>query len=158
LGAVRLAKPDDLDTQAVFLLVMFIPVLVLMLVSAGTALPLLIATLHARSLRFSLSIVVSVFLALELTWFLMLALSIRSSESLYIGLAAAGVLGSLIGGYLVALIGVLLIARNFGYRLQWGRRTDEVVAESPFQSESDASEEPVKADGDALSEDTVFEP
>jgi hypothetical protein len=141
LGAARLAKPEDVDTEAVFLLAMFIPVLVLMLVSAGTTLPLLLATLRARRLRFSLSIVFSVFLAIEVMCFLSIALFLPVPQSLVAGLAMAGVVGALIGGYLVGLIGVLLIARSFGYRLQWGRRTDRTEAQPDSEEEATEMEE-----------------
>jgi hypothetical protein len=70
LGATRLAKPENVDAEPAFLLAMLIPALVLMLISGGTTLPLLLATLRARSLRVSLSIVIGVFLASIILCFL----------------------------------------------------------------------------------------
>jgi hypothetical protein len=130
LGAGRLANLEGLDTDAAFLLGLLIAVFIVAVFSAGTTLPLLIATLRARRLRFSLSVIFYVFLAIEILCVLGVALSFPVPDSLLAALFVAGFLGAVIGGYLGSLLGVLLVARNLGYRLAWGRRTSPASAET----------------------------
>ena len=90
--------------------------------------------------RWNWQIVLGVFLGIEAVCVLGVASFAPMPPALLGGLMAAGFLGALVGGYLVGLIGVLLIVRNMGYRLHWGRRTGPVVAESDTQDDGAAEE------------------
>jgi hypothetical protein len=162
LGAARLASPEGADTQAAFLLAMFIPALLFMLLSAATSLPLLIATMYPRSLRLPLSIVLGAYLAIVVLCFLSVAVFIRTPEAVVGGLFFAGGVGSLIGGYLSGVIGVLLIARRLGYRLRWGRRKGTAAAEegavAETETESEANEKGEESGGGTSQEYPVCGP
>lgn len=155
LGAARMATPEGMDSEAGFLIVTFISAIVFMLLTTVTSLPLLIAILHSRTLRVTLPVIFGVLIVTVTMCFLSVTLFSRDPT---VAMAFAGAVGSLIGGYLAGLVGVLLVVRNLGYRLRWGRRKKAEVGESPFKLESDSREEPADAGGDATPDDIVFEP
>jgi hypothetical protein len=163
LGTARMAKPDGVDSEAAFVLWMFIPALLFLLLSAGTTLPLLIVTMYPRNVALPLSILGGVLLAIVVVGFSCLALFIRDLNNMTAAMVVSGGVACLIGGYLAGIVGVLLIARGLGYRLRWGRQKKAEAGESPFKSEADLNEELAKVIGDTVSngaapDDIVFEP
>jgi hypothetical protein len=140
LGAARLANPEETDTEGAFLIGMLIAVAVLLLISAATVLPLLVATLYARSLRFSLSVVAFVCLAAAIAFGLVAAFMVPGPPPPPVGLFATGLSGACILGYAGGLTGVLLIVRKLGYRLQWGRPPSHTTTE-PTGNEGTADTE-----------------
>jgi len=92
--------------------------LIVMAASGIIVLPLVVATLRARRMLMALGLVLSVDIAIVIGY---VALMVILAD-VPVNWETFVVIPTIIGSFFVSLTAPMLIARKFGYRLQWGRR------------------------------------